>query len=191
MNEQERHDLDELEAILFRIEGSIMPATTGFRIDTADKASWAGRKIVEAEERIACQKATADEYKRRIDEWFERTIREDIASIDYLREMVKPFAISEIRSLKKGKTLKYFGVSISMRKLPDKAEIDDEEAVIAYCERHLPQAIETKKAIVRTYLKKALSEGYEIPGAELIPGTEELYISGEKERPSHGQTSAA
>lgn len=191
MNEQERQDLDELEAILFRIEGTTLPVTSGFRIDSADKAAWAGRKIVEAEERIDYQKTVAEEYKRRIDEWFERTIREDRASIEYLREMLKPFVIAEIRGLKKGKTLKYFGVSLSMRKLPDKADIEDEEAAISYCEDHLPGVVETRKTLSKSGLKKALAEGYEIPGVETVPGTEELYISGEKKHSAPGQTNAA
>ncbi len=181
MNDQERHDLDELEAILFSIEGTVSPQVSGFCIDTPDKASWAGRKIVEAESRIEHQKAIADEYKRRIDEWFERTIREDRASIEYLLGMLKPFAISEIRSLKKGKTLKYFGVSISMRKLPDKAEIDDETAAIEYCEQHIPEAVETKKTLSRSMVKKALVEGRFIPGVDLVSGSEELYVTGDKE----------
>ncbi len=181
MNDQERHDLDELEAILFSIEGTVSPQVSGFCIDTPDKASWAGRKIVEAESRIERQKAIADEYKRRIDEWFDRTIREDRSSIDYLLGMLKPFAVSEIRSLKKGKTLKYFGVSISMRKLPDKAEIDDEMAAIEYCEQHIPEAVETKKTLARSMVKKALAEGRFIPGADLIPGSEEIYVTGDKD----------
>ncbi len=73
MNTQEQQDLDELEAILFRIEGTVLPVTSGFRIDTTDKAAWAGRKIIEAEDRIERQRAIANEYKRRIDEWFSRS----------------------------------------------------------------------------------------------------------------------
>lgn len=180
MTEQEQTDFDELEAILFKIEGTTYPVTNGFYIDSADKASWAGRKIVQAEDRIADQKSVAEEYKHRIDEWFERTIREDQASIEYLRNMIRPFAISEIHNLKKGKTLKYFGVSISMRKLPDKAEILDEGMVIDYCEEYLPDAVEIRKSLSRTEVKKALLKGYDIPGASIIQGSEELYISGEK-----------
>ncbi|MCD1655518.1 host-nuclease inhibitor Gam family protein [Treponema zuelzerae] len=191
MNEQERQDLDELEAILFRIEGTALPVTTGFRIDTADKAAWAGRKIVEAEDRIDHQRTVAEEYKRRIDEWFERTIREDRASINYLREMLKPFVLAEIQGLKKGKTLKYFGVNIAMRKLPDKADIEDEDAAILYCEEHLPQVVEIRKTLVKSVLKRALVEGYEIPGVELTPGPEEMYISGDKSHATSGQTNAA
>jgi len=191
MNANEQHDLDELEAILFRIEGTVTPQASGFRIDTPDKAAWAGRKIVEAESRIERQREIADEYKRRIDEWFERTIREDRASIEYLLGLLKPFAVSEIRSLKKGKKLKYFGVSIAMRKLPDKAEIEDEAVAIEYCEQHMPEAVETKKTLSRVLVKKALVEGRFIPGADLVPGSEELYVTGEKDHMNQKKAEAA
>jgi phage host-nuclease inhibitor protein Gam len=105
--------------------------------------------------------------------------------------MLKPFAVSEIRSLKKGKTLKYFGVSISMRKMPDKAEIDDESAAIAYCEQHIPEAVETKKTLSRVLVKKALVDGCFIPGADLVHGSEELYITGDKEHANQTKAVAA
>lgn len=182
MNTQEQQDLDELEAILFRIEGTVLPVTSGFQIDTPDKAAWAGRKIVEAENRIEKQRAIADEYKRRIDEWFIRSTKDDSNTIDYLRGIVKPFAVTEIRSLKKGKTLKYFGVSFSMRKHPDKTDVYDEEKAILYCEKHHPEVVEVKKSLSRSALKKTLAEGYDIPGVDLLKGSEELYITGEAEQ---------
>lgn len=179
MNERTQQELDELESILFRIEGTESSNTGGFVIDTPDKAAWAGRKIVEAETRISYQKMIADEYKHRIDEWFERTVKEDKASIEYLTNMLKPFAFSEIRSLKKGKTLKYFGVTISMRKLPDKLEISDEDKAITFCSKRLKSAIEIKKTLLKAELKRAIAEGIAIPGVSAVPGIDEIYISGE------------
>lgn len=179
MNERTQQELDELESFLFRIDETESPDTGGFMIDTPDKAAWAGRKIVEAETRISSQKSIADEYKRRIDEWFERTIKEDKSSIEYLTNMLKPFAFGEIKSLKKGKTLKYFGVTISMRKLPDKLEINDEQKAVKFCSRNLKSAVEIKKILMKAELKRAIADGMAIPGVSTIPGTEEIYISGE------------
>jgi DNA polymerase II small subunit/DNA polymerase delta subunit B len=63
-----------------------------------------------------------------------------------------------------------------MRKLPDRLEISDESLAITYCSTHLGSAVETKKTLIKSEIKRAIVAGSIIPGADIVPGNEELYV---------------
>jgi hypothetical protein len=189
MKDQEENDRDELERILFNIKKAESTATEGFSIDSSDKAAWAARKIIQAEARIARQSVLADEYRHRIETWYEKTCKRDLESIEYLKGVLKPYTERTIAEEGKGKSLRFPGITLSIRKLPDRLEITDETLALRHCERTLCEAVETKKTLIRSEVKKALTEGLIIPGVDIIPGKYELYVMEEstksKEKISH------
>lgn len=186
MSELIENDREELERILFNIGSAESVSTPGFTIDSPDKAAWAARKIVQAETRIAQQSRMAEEYRKRIESWYESTIKSDLASIDYLKGLLKPYTIEAVREMRKGKTLRFPGIAISLRKLPDRLEIVDEQLALRYCEKHVEAAVETKKTLIRSELRKVLTNGAIIPGADIVPGGEELYVSDETDQMKEG-----
>ncbi|ULQ60401.1 host-nuclease inhibitor Gam family protein [Brucepastera parasyntrophica] len=180
MIQQEQHTIDSLEQILFNIRESSVSPETGFHVDSEDKAAWTARKILQAEQRIQKQKQLAEAYHARIDRWLAETVREDTESIIWFRTLLRPYAVKAIAEQRKGKTLKLFSASVSMRKLPDTAKITDEQSALKYCGKNLKNAVEVKKQLLRSELKKALQSGVSIPGVSLVEGEEELYITAEK-----------
>ena len=179
MNQPSQINLEDLEDILLSIEEKPPESGTVFMIDTSEKAAWAARKIINAKERIAQREAQRNQYKETIDRWYEKAIKEDADSTEFLMALLKPFVSKEVKALRKSKTLHLPGISLSLRKLPDKAIIRDEDVAISYCEAFLPGAVETKKTLSKTLVKEAINSGTIIPGAELENGGEELYIKGD------------
>ena len=152
-------------------------ATEQFVVDTESKASWAIACILEAEDRIGRRKALADEYKARLDEWFETASRQDNNSISYLTFLLEPYVRDEVSKLHKSKTLSLPTGTASMRKLPDKLEITDNETAITYCEAEHPDAVIIKKELNKATLKDLiLKQAEPIPGVEAELGAEKLYI---------------
>lgn len=191
MKEQEESDRDELERILFNIGQTELPAARGFSIDSPDKAAWAARKILQAEARIAKQSSLADEYRRRIESWYVETCKRDLESIDYLKGILKSYTEHVITDGRKGKTLRFPGIALSLRKLPDRLEVSDETLALRYCEKMLRVAVETKKSLIRSEVKKALAEGLVIPGVDIMPGSNELYVTDESEKIKEKESNVA
>jgi len=180
MSENEQTRFEELEQILFNIQEAEPNAISGFSIDSPDKAAWAARKILQAERRISEKALMAAEYRKRIDHWYESVIKADQSSIDFLKGILKPYAKNAVREIRKGKTIRFPGLSISLRKLPDRLEVVDEALALRYCEKHFQAAVETKKSLIRSEMRKAITNGAMIPGADIVEGLEELYISDER-----------
>jgi phage host-nuclease inhibitor protein Gam len=115
-------------------------------------------------------------YKAQIDSWFERVVREEQDSVDYFRSILKPF-IERALSDQKSKTLKLPGLSIQLRKKPDKVEVTDKEIAISFCEANHPDAVVIKKEVSKIYLKDLLTKkGELVPGCDIVFGIEGLHI---------------
>ena len=175
MNEHAPHP--ELEEIL-------MPEVSGekeaFIVDNPEKAAWTARRIIEAEERVEQFTGLAKEYKKRIDAWFDKTVRDDRESIEHLKSLLRPFIEEEVSKQFKGKTIRYPGLSIQLRKKPDRIEITDKEIAISFCEANHEGAVIVKKDLSKTYLKDLLTKkGEIIPGTVMVPGESELYFKDE------------
>ncbi|NCN05101.1 MAG: hypothetical protein GW949_05675 [Spirochaetales bacterium] len=151
-----------------------------FTIDSPEKAAWAGRRIIDAEDRISKLKERTQIYKAQIDKWYEKAIREDLDSIEYLRYMIRPYVEEEVSHQHKSKTLHLPGISVQLRKKPDRIDVVDTETAISFCEMNHPDAVVVKKEVSKSYLKQLLSKGELIPGCDLIPGTQELYFKDEE-----------
>ena len=148
-----------------------------FNIDNNESAAWAARKILTAEERISNLSNQAKQYKNQIDSWYEKTIQSELESIDYLKNIIRPYVEAEISKLHKSKTLNLPGLNIQLRKKPDKIEITDKDIAISFCEANHPDAVIIKKEISKTYLKDLLAnKGEIIPGSHMVPGNNEIYF---------------
>jgi phage host-nuclease inhibitor protein Gam len=153
------------------------PSTEPFTIDTPSKAAWAIAAVLEAEERIAQRKALADEYKARLDAWLASASNQDINSISYLSFLLEPYVSDEVSKLHKSKTISLPTGTASMRKLPDRLEITDNDAAITYCEIEHPEAVIIKKELNKSILKDLiLKQAEPIPGVEAEIGGDKLYI---------------
>ena len=131
---------------------------------------------MDAENRISQFTDQAKAYKAQIDSWFERVVKEEQDSVDYFRSILKPFIEQEL-SGQKSKTLKLPGLSIQVRKKPDRVDVIDKETAISFCEANHPDALIVKKDVSKTYLKDLLTKrGELIPGCKVDIGGREIYI---------------
>jgi phage host-nuclease inhibitor protein Gam len=97
-------------------------------------------------------------------------------SVEYFRSILKPFVEQEL-SNQKTKTLKLPGLSIQLRKKPDRVEVTDKETAISFCEEIHPDAIVVKKDVSKAYLKDLLiKKGELVPGCDIVAGTETIYV---------------
>lgn len=170
-------DFGNAQAVLTPNTNTDNPAAETFTIDTASKAAWAIACVLEAEERISQRKALADEYKARLDSWLASASNQDINTISYLSFLLEPYVSDEVSKLHKSKTLSLPTGTASMRKLPDRLEITDNDAAIAYCETEHPEAVIIKKELNKSILKDLiLKQAEPIPGVEAELGADKLYI---------------
>lgn len=151
-----------------------------FVIDSPEKTAWAARKIIDAESRIEQYSDHAKQYKKQIDSWFSRAVQDEIESIEYLRSLVRPFIEEEVSKQSKSKTVRYPGLSIQLRKKPDRIDITDKAIALSFCEANHTEAVIIKKELSKTYLKDLLNrQGEIIPGTTMVPGETELYFKDE------------
>ena len=152
------------------------PAPFSFVIDDLAKAAWAARRIAQAQERITDRQALATVYHERIDRWLDQANSPDRHTGDYLAYLLRPFVEAEIAKTPRRRTLSFFGASVQLRRRPDHLELRDEASALAFCETHHPDAVVTTKALSKAQVKDLLKKGNEVPGAILVPGTEDLVV---------------
>ena len=153
-------------------------AVDGFTIDNLNKASWAVAKILEDGARITQRAQLAKEFKSRIDTWLISANKQDEDSISYLSFLLEPYVKNEISKLHNSKTLSLPTGLASLRKLPDRLDILDNNEALSYCETEHPQAIVIKKELDKSILKDLiLNHAEPIPGIAAELGSEKLYIN--------------
>ncbi len=154
--------------------GETRPA---FTIDSLQKANWAISKISRAEASIAQRQIAAEAYKAKVDAWLAQANKDDIATVDAITGMLKPWAEVEIAKAGKTKHVKLLGGEIGYRQSPSHLEVTDEAAAIAWAEAHCPEAVKVEKRLVKTPLKDAIQKRGEMPdGAELVAGEVHWYV---------------
>lgn len=157
--------------------GGEATATAQFTIDSATKASWAIARILETEARMEQRSILANDYKARIDAWLESANQPDSNSATYLSFMLDPYVRAEVSKLHKTRTLSLPTGTASLRKLPDRLEITDSAAALAYCEAEHPEAVIVKKELDKSVLKDLiLKQAEPIPGVEAEIGPDKLYV---------------
>ena len=148
-----------------------------FQVDTLSKADWAVAKILVAEGRISRRAELAAELHSRIDTWLTKASIADNDSISYLTMLLRPYVDSELSTQRRSRSLLLPSGTASLRKLPDRLDIVDREAALAYCKTNRPEAVIVKEDLARTALKSLIfNQGEAIPGVTAELGSTELYI---------------
>jgi hypothetical protein len=167
-------------------------ASGSFIIDNLNKASWATSKILEAEARINQRTELAKDFKNRIDLWLASANQQDSDSVSYLSFLLEPYVKNEVSKLHKSKTLSLPTGTASLRKLPDRLDINDSSVALAFCETEHPEAVIIKKELDKSILKDLILKHAEpIPGVSAELGKEKLYIKPLKIAKSVDLTEAA
>ena len=148
-----------------------------FQVDTLSKANWCVARVLEAEDRIARRAELASELHSRIDNWMAKASTADNDSIAYLSMLLRPFVDSELSTQRRSRSLLLPSGTASLRKLPDRLDIVDREAALAYCKTNHPEAIIIKEDLAKSALKSLIfTQGEAIPGVTAELGSTELYI---------------
>ncbi len=151
--------------------------STVFAVDTAAKADWAIGRILSLEARMARRAELATELHGRIDAWLAKAQAPDTDSVAYLMGLLRPFVEAELAHQRRSRTLSLPSGSASLRRLPDRLEVTDREAALAWCETHAPEVVVVKKDLSKTELKKLVFQQSEpVPGVDASLGTDQLYI---------------
>jgi len=179
-------DLPSTADLLYPDLGSVMspvPATgddasaPAFVVDSLAKADWAISRILDAEARIARRAELASTLHERIDQWLTKASAADNDTIAYMTMLLRPYAETEIARQHRSRSLMLPSGTIQLRRLPDRLEIIDPEAAMAWASEHHPDAIIVKKELSRTILKTLiLKDGEAIPGIEASLGNDEIYV---------------
>ncbi len=161
----------------FTIPSAEAPATEPFTVDSFSKASWCASRILEAQARVDQRADLAKSYIERIRSWLDSANAADIDSIDYLSSLLKPWVESEVAKQRRSRSILLPTATAQLRKLPDRIDIVDRDAALAYCKTNHPDAVivleDISKAAVRSLI---FTEGEAIPGVEAQLGHDELYL---------------
>jgi len=151
--------------------------STAFTVDTADKADWTVGRVLSIEARMARRTELAAELHSRVDAWLTKTQTPDQDSVDYLMGLLRPYVEAELALQRRSRTLSLPSGAAGLRRRPDRLELIDREAALAWCEEHAIEAVITKKDLSKTELKKLVFErGEAVPGVDAALGSDELWI---------------
>lgn len=151
--------------------------STAFEVDTAAKADWAVGRVLSIEARMSRRTELASELHGRIDAWLTKAQAPDQDSVDYLMSLLRPYVEAELALQRRSRTLSLPSGAAGLRRRPDRLELSDREAALAWCEEHAVEAVIVKKDLSKTELKKLVFErGEAVPGVDAALGTDELWI---------------
>ena len=153
------------------------PATEPFTVDSLSKASWCASRILEAQARVDQRTELARAYKTRIDAWLSDANYSDNDSIDNLSALLTPWVDSEVAKQRRSRSVLLPTAIAQLRKLPDRIDIIDRDAALAYCKINHPEAVVVREDISKTAVRSLIfTEGEAIPGVEAELGHDELYV---------------
>lgn len=162
---------EELEA-LFTPEGELQES---FQVTDLSAANWAISKVAQAEARIQERQALADEYRRKIADWLEEANKPDVATVDRMSEMLRPWALTEVAK-QKGKTVKLVDGRVGFRASQPSVVIDDPEEAMIFLKSFAPHAVRVHEEISKSEVKKLLKDGEEVPGVHVESRPEKFYV---------------
>lgn len=154
-----------------------------FVVDNLDKAEWAVRKIASYED---AKKEAEDLAKKRIDQiraWLESEKATNDKQIEYLSELVRPFAETRLKDAKK-RSIKLPCGTIGFRKAAPKVE-RDEDKLLPWVKVNAPDKYETMELIKWGELKKVLKfkgdkaiteDGEVVPGIMVAEQPDSFYV---------------
>lgn len=147
-----------------------------FEVRDLQSADWCVRKALEAEARIRERTEYVKAKIERAKQVLAEENAKDEKTVEYMAELLEPFAWETLTG--KTRTLKLANGTISLRKRPDKLDIDDEQAVIDWCKANAPECIVVKESLDKRALK-ARHEKDAVPGVHINMGMDRLYIKGD------------
>jgi hypothetical protein len=158
------------------IEAGSAPSTA-FVVDTAAKADWTIGRVLGIEARMGRRAELAAELHSRVDAWLTKAQAPDQDSVDYLTGLLRPYVEAELALQRRSRTLSLPSGAAGLRRRPDRLELIDREAALAWCEEHAVEAVIVKKDLSKTELKKLVFErGEAVPGVDAALGSDELWI---------------
>jgi hypothetical protein len=163
---------------------SAQPITSDdFIVDNLDKAEWAVRKIASYE---AAKREAEDLAKKRIDQikaWLDSEKATNDKQIEYLSELVRPFAEGRLKDAKK-RSLKLPCGTIGFRKAQPKFDFDNDK-LLPWAKVNVPDQVETKESVKWGELKKTLAfeqgkaitkDGEVVPGIMVTEQPDSFYV---------------
>jgi uncharacterized protein YqcC (DUF446 family) len=156
-------------------------AVEPFMVDTLSKASWCASRILEAQTRIDQRSELAQSYIERIRSWADSASASDRDTVDYLGSLLKPYVETAVAQQHRSRSLILVSATASLRKLPDRLEITDTTAALAYCKQNHPEAVIIREDLSKTELKRLVFNGNAIPGIIAELGGDKLFVKPAKE----------
>jgi len=147
-----------------------------FDVTNYTEVNWSVSKAMEATAIIAAKEAQAAEWKKKIDDWLEKEKKEYIYTVQKMEELLKPFAEKELMG-KKTRTVSFPNGKAGFRKTPDKLEIADDKAALAWAKAHKPEAVKVTESVLKTPLMDNFKATGELPdGVKYIEGMDVFYL---------------
>lgn len=163
--------MSELHTILSDIE----PQQTHFEVADDKGALWCVGKVFDANSRRAAIQAKYEEFKAKIDEWYQHEIYEVERTEEHMISLLQPWATREAAK-QKGKHIDLPGARIGFRSLPAKTVVENDSDVIKWAKETAPQVVRVKEEVDKKELKKLLEQGVEVPGAHIVGGGQRMYV---------------
>ncbi|MFA5377241.1 MAG: host-nuclease inhibitor Gam family protein [Dehalococcoidia bacterium] len=151
-----------------------------FAVTEMSSAHWCMRKIWEARLRMAERADLAQKELARIQAWLDKENAADLESVAYLESKLEPWVEAAIDGGKKRSINLPFGIA-GFRHTPDKLEIKDEAAALAWAKANKPEAVKVRESILKEPLADHIKTTGEIPdGCEPVPGEDRFYTKTEE-----------
>lgn len=140
-----------------------------FAIEDAASANWLVRKITEARA-----------YARHVKEWAQaevlRAEREEQFFLHRYGHQLEAWARQQIAQSRR-KCVKLPGGTVGFRSEPPKLDVRDEQRLIVWCQRSLPDALRVETHVLKSLIKDHVRATGECPdGAEIVGGGQRFYV---------------
>lgn len=162
----------------------------GFKIDNADQAQWAARKLELAQREIDDIVAQANREIERINAWKVEAMTGARHTLEFFTPLLTDYHRKVIAATPEGAkpkaTIPLVGAKLTSRAKAGGLNYTNEEAFIAWAEENLPEAVKTTKAIVKAEAKARLviikgkataPNGSTAEGVEVEPDTRSFSVS--------------
>jgi phage host-nuclease inhibitor protein Gam len=148
-----------------------------FRVTELSAAAWCMRKAAVAEREIIRRQVYAEAMAQKYKAWAEAENKRDMDTVTIMAEFLRPWVAEQIKDGKKRSINLPDGVA-GYRKQPDKVDITDEAAALAWAREHCPEAVKVVESVLKTPLKAWIEDNGELPpGVDMSTGDEKFYIT--------------
>lgn len=148
--------MDLEKSFLENVETPEETEREGFVVDSLEKAEWAAKMYALRMQRIEEIKEYAKEKVDKILEWAESETRPLRNDAEYFQGILQPYAIEEVKRLKKGKSFKLpNGVKLGFKKAQPTYNYNDEELIMWLGSNGYEEFIANKPKLKWKELKEA------------------------------------